>query len=394
MLSKFQLLRYLPATIALVTFVVSAIASGALIWHLEMTRFQNVKTQVASHIAIHAQAIQSHIEHALSVTYTLATLVKQGDGHISDFNNLGTDILGRYPEISTLSLSPKGILRKIVPLDGNENAFGFNQLNDPFQSKEAIFARDSGTLSLSGPLNLSEGGTGFMGLMPVYLTSRHGVGKPVFWGFVNVAIRLPGILAFARLDELMKEGFDYELWRNNPETHQKQIVASTSKSLIEPVSASINVTNSQWTLSVAPVKGWGDEFSLMLQGFLGLSLSLLLAYFSKLLVKTQIRVEKSESSMLESEQQLRIAATAFESHEGIMVTDANQFIVKVNKAFTQITGYSAEEALGKTPKILNSGRHDAAFFKVMWESLNTKHYWQGEIWNRNKNGDIYPECHI
>ena len=92
-----------------------------------------------------------------------------------------------------------------------------------------------------------------------------------------------------------------------------------------------------------------------------------------------------------SEQERLIAATAFESQEGIMVTDANSIILRVNNAFTRITGYSAEEAIGKTPQFLNSGRHSKYFYASMWESINNDGAWEGEIWNRRKSGEIYPE---
>ncbi|WP_273143944.1 putative bifunctional diguanylate cyclase/phosphodiesterase [Ferrovum myxofaciens] len=91
------------------------------------------------------------------------------------------------------------------------------------------------------------------------------------------------------------------------------------------------------------------------------------------------------------DQELRIAATAFETQEGIVITDRDQHILRVNCAFTRLTGYSAMEALGKTPAILKSGRQDAAFYQAMWETLNRDKYWQGELWNRRKNGEIYPE---
>ncbi|MBU6995074.1 MAG: EAL domain-containing protein [Ferrovum myxofaciens] len=91
------------------------------------------------------------------------------------------------------------------------------------------------------------------------------------------------------------------------------------------------------------------------------------------------------------DQELRIAATAFETQEGIVITDRDQHILRVNCAFTRLTGYSAMEALGRTPAILKSGRQDAAFYQAMWETLNRDKYWQGELWNRRKNGEIYPE---
>ena len=88
---------------------------------------------------------------------------------------------------------------------------------------------------------------------------------------------------------------------------------------------------------------------------------------------------------------LRIAATAFESQEGISITDAEGIILRVNRAFTRITGYTSAEAMGRTHSILKSDRQSEAFYSEMWQSLLAQGSWQGEIWNRRKNGEAYPE---
>lgn len=89
--------------------------------------------------------------------------------------------------------------------------------------------------------------------------------------------------------------------------------------------------------------------------------------------------------------ELRRAATVFNNtDEGIVVTNAEADIILVNNSFTDITGYEPEEVIGKNPRIMQSGRHDVAFFKVMWGALKKNGQWRGEIWNRRKNGDIYP----
>ncbi len=88
---------------------------------------------------------------------------------------------------------------------------------------------------------------------------------------------------------------------------------------------------------------------------------------------------------------LRIAATAFESQDGISITDAEGTILRVNRAFTTITGYDADEVVGRTHRILKSGRQRESFYVDMWHSLLAEGAWQGEIWNRRKDGEAYPE---
>jgi diguanylate cyclase (GGDEF)-like protein/PAS domain S-box-containing protein len=92
-----------------------------------------------------------------------------------------------------------------------------------------------------------------------------------------------------------------------------------------------------------------------------------------------------------AEAELRIAATAFESQEGMVVTDPAGVILRINKAFTDISGYTAEEVVGQTPRLLKSGRHDDAFYVAMWASLASTGAWQGEVWDRRKNGEVYPK---
>jgi diguanylate cyclase (GGDEF)-like protein/PAS domain S-box-containing protein len=94
----------------------------------------------------------------------------------------------------------------------------------------------------------------------------------------------------------------------------------------------------------------------------------------------------------QAEEQRRLAATMFEeSNEGVLITDPQGVIQRVNRAFTVVTGYSEADALGHTPSMLASGRHEVGFYQDMWDRLVRTGHWMGEIWNRRKNGEIYPE---
>jgi len=92
-----------------------------------------------------------------------------------------------------------------------------------------------------------------------------------------------------------------------------------------------------------------------------------------------------------NEEALRIAAITFESNEAILITDADANIIRVNRAFEEITGYSSEEVIGKNPSMLSSGLQNAEFYKGMWAQLIKTGTWQGEIWDRRKNGQLYPK---
>ena len=92
------------------------------------------------------------------------------------------------------------------------------------------------------------------------------------------------------------------------------------------------------------------------------------------------------------EEELQLASMVYSNtSEAMMVTDERNRIIAINPAFSQITGYGMSEVSGKDPKMLSSGRHDADFYKIMWSEIRTTGLWQGEIWNRKKNGEIYPE---
>jgi diguanylate cyclase (GGDEF)-like protein/PAS domain S-box-containing protein len=106
--------------------------------------------------------------------------------------------------------------------------------------------------------------------------------------------------------------------------------------------------------------------------------------------KAMVIIGRDISARRQSEQELRIAAITFESQEGMLVADADGIILRVNAAFTAQTGYGADEVIGLKVGLLKSGRHDAEYYRAMWEALNNDGYWQGEIWNRRRDGEIYP----
>jgi diguanylate cyclase (GGDEF)-like protein/PAS domain S-box-containing protein len=97
------------------------------------------------------------------------------------------------------------------------------------------------------------------------------------------------------------------------------------------------------------------------------------------------------SHLARAEAELRVAAAAFESQQSMLITDARGVILRVNRAFTQATGYSPEEAVGQTPRLIKSDHHPPEFYAAMWQSLIATGSWQGEVWDKRKNGEVYAD---
>ena len=104
-----------------------------------------------------------------------------------------------------------------------------------------------------------------------------------------------------------------------------------------------------------------------------------------------ISIQRDITERKLAEEAQRIAAIAFDSQQGMFITDSNRVILRVNRVFTKVTGYTSEEAVGQSPSLLKSGRQGAAFYVEMWDSIKRSGTWQGEIWNRRKNGTVYPQ---
>ena len=261
--------------------------------------------------------LQLNINHALSATSALAALVRQGGGQVPHFEAVGAEILKLYPGIGAVQLAPAGVVRQVVPLAGNEKALGHDLLADSQRTKEAFLARDTGRLTLAGPFNLMQGGLGAVGRLPVFLPDAAGL--PAFWGFTSALIRFPAVLNTAGFADIERQGYQWVLWCTHPDTAQRQVIAASgADNLLAPASFGMTVPNGEWTFSIAPVAGWGDAAYQRNIMALGLFISLLVALLFGMLrhYPVRLRAEVQQRARSESEEALRIAATAFEAQQG------------------------------------------------------------------------------
>ena len=309
-------------------FIVAVVSAAALIWNTEKLRIQAERTKVVNIAGSYAHVLEQTIDRSLFSVYALAALVRKGNGKLSDFDDIAREMLPFYPGAS-LGLAPDGIVKSIIPLAGNEGAIGHDMLKDPARSKEAVLAKETGKLTLAGPFELKQGGIGAVARLPVYLDNARG--ERSFWGFTTVLIRFPETLEPARLSRLVSQGFQYELWRIHPDTGKKQIIAASSSSpLVDPAEESLGLPNESWTLSVAPVKGWGDPLGLSLKIALGLMFSLMLAYIATLMVKMNIHGSELEEQILIRTSDLEEKIAEQKQVENVLLASEKRFHTLVN----------------------------------------------------------------
>lgn len=310
----------------------------------------------------------------------------------------------------------------MVPVDGNERAFGYDISSNPRVAPVIFQAIDTAETLATGPVRLIQDINEQVGTAiyaPVYkkdlplqtVADR----RAAFSGFVATVFRVENdvraILAWLGRNQVQLLITIYDqgqlIYSNLPADYHRSL-QFTKLSKIKQ----IEFAGRRWQLHFFPSVEFFDQQQSAMSGWLllgGFLLSGLMAFGLLLLTGRTARVEElvtlrtldlsSSNQALnqeiairrQHENELRVAATTFESHEAIVVTDADGMILRVNKAFTDITGYSAEESIGRNPRMLSSGYHDAAFYQQMYQALARNNQWKGEVWNRRKNGDVYPE---
>jgi diguanylate cyclase (GGDEF)-like protein/PAS domain S-box-containing protein len=339
--------------VAYVVFLLAILASGMVVRLSEQRALGEQRANVVAQAEVHAYTIQRFTDRALSATYALAALVRQGHGRIANFESTAAQMLPYYPGVAALQLAPDGIVRHIVPLSGNEKAIGHNLLLDPKRDKEALLARDTGQLTLAGPFELMQGGgLAAIGRLPVFLDDH--TGRSSFWGFTTVLIRFPKALEEAKLNQLAAQGLGYELSRIHPDSGQKQVIASSSSTpLVDPITRAIAIPNGSWTISVAPVNGWGHPLGLVIKAAAALTLSLLLAYMANLLVRLRGHSRRLEVLVAQrtteiSAVRIRLQATFDAIPDMLWLTNAQGTYLDCNPMFERFYGAPKFDIIGKS----------------------------------------------
>lgn len=304
---------------------------------------------------------------------------------------------------------PMSAIVYLQPTDWrNERAMGFDMLSEANRRQAMEWSVIANEAVLSGPVRLLQETNdrpqmGAVLYAPIY-AGEGGFGSGhERWqrlrGWAYSPLRMGDLVASALNTVQNPDRVDAAVLLYDGDRPQPQRLLYDSHGLAaSPVLESITwmplqLANRSWLLGVQlSHRHHGlseDNRDLLLPGLLGICLSLLAALLTARLVTNHLSLQQALQREAQASRERALAAAVFDTTPvGIVVTDPNGMIVHVNQAFTQISGYSELEARGHKANLLRSGRHDIAFYQQMWEAIVQRGHWNGEIWNRHRNGQI------
>ena len=317
----------------LLTFLFLFIICSILVTMVVRNRMDVEKLQMDNVILETSYIIHEVISENLYYTKSLAALVIQGDGTVQNFHETADALMENDSIIANFLLAPDGIVSDVYPYEENIAVLGLNLLDASEQegNLEAILAYEMDDLVIAGPFLLRQGYMGLVGRYPVYLDKETENSK--FWGLVSVTLKFPQALDNAGLSLLEYHGYVYELWRINPDTGGKQVIAGSYERISDDtlhVERPIYIHNAEWYLRIYPTAPWYMQYETWIFIFAGLCISFLGA------LTVQYNTKLKRSKITEANE--FISAIYDEAPIGMNVFDENYNFIDFNDHLVRILG--------------------------------------------------------
>lgn len=345
--------------LSVLVFIIGAIVVITLGYNAKKSQDELNRSKVELNATTCAQRIQLDIMRGINITNTLEQVIISDDGEIQKFSEIAEDMMTDY--VQSIQIAPNGVVTEIYPSAGNE-AGKIDLIHDKDRGKISCYARDNNVITMQGPFNLNQGGSGIAIRNPVYLTDSNG-GKE-FWGFAIVIIRVPEIFS-ETIDGLSKFGYDLRLSKTaSPWDQTYQEIYSNGTGMKDAASYEFDLGDSRWKLEVEPQNGWNSNQSLYFILVFGFLLLLLISgLIAVILSFREAKASEAQTARLNRElqealEQANVASAAKSRFISSMSHD-------IRTPMNAIMGYTAI-ALTKEPepdvkdclkKINNSANH-------------------------------------
>jgi PAS domain S-box-containing protein len=322
------------------TGLVVFLAAALLTQFLAYQRYLITEEANRQHIVEETDAVKDRLKYALSyslsATKTLAFIVEEY-GIPENFDRVAKEILESNKYIDALELTDGGKITHVYPLEGNEQAVGFDVLADPKNVSQANKAIETRALFFGGPLKLQQGGVGIVGRLPIFKDNR-------FLGFSVVLIKLNTLLKAAGIDSVDNTRYAYQLAKVNPSTQEEEFFWTSSGDFNTRQSAYVEVPNGEWKLYVMSKEN-KNFFDAVIYSLLGLVLSITAGFYARALARQPIKlnslVKEKTRQLASSEKYFR--SLIEKSTDAIVLIDGKENILYQSPRTENITGYSLEE---------------------------------------------------
>ena len=260
-----------------------------------------IRSRAELNAVTYADHMKADIVRGIDITNTFEQIVISENGKISMFSKVAENMMADY--IQSIQIAPDGVVTEIYPEDGNE-AGKIDLIYDKERGKISCYARDNDVITMQGPFSLKQGGTGIAVRNPVYVEQKNG--ERTFWGFTIVIIRVPDIFADS-IKSLTDFSYEYKLSKSiAPWDETYEEVYGSVVEMIDPVTYTFELGDSQWVLEVMPENGWNSNEKLYRLWGCGLLIVLLLTGFVFMIMLLH-RTQESENTVVELNKKLQKA---------------------------------------------------------------------------------------
>ena len=260
-----------------------------------------IRSRAELNAVTYADHMKADIVRGIDITNTFEQIVISENGKISMFSKVAENMMADY--IQSIQIAPDGVVTEIYPEDGNETG-KIDLIHDKERGKISCYARDNDVITMQGPFSLKQGGTGIAVRNPVYVEQKNG--ERTFWGFTIVIIRVPDIFADS-IKSLTDFSYEYKLSKSiAPWDETYEEVYGSGVEMIDPVTYTFELGDSQWVLEVMPENGWNSNEKLYRLWGYGLLIVLLLTGFVFMIMLLH-RTQESENTVVELNKKLQKA---------------------------------------------------------------------------------------
>ena len=382
----------------------TALAAAAIVFAIVLFIDSNERKQITRdehlHVIERLSATRSRLEAAINIpvstTRAIAVIyAAHSDMPGHEFAKLAAQAKVFSPSIIDIVLFRDTVISHVYPREGNDNLIGVDFRNVPAQWSTFQNMMATQQPQVAGPLKLLErdASEAVVVRIPVYRTDP-GSGNKHFIGAVGAPFRFASLLREAGLPDIEQtlhvairgrdgKGSSGEIFYGDP-----QVFA------MNPILQKVSLPGGEWEIAAYPRSGWGavSQTAYVIR-LLGLVICLLAAFWAYEMTRhLQLRTE-NEQRLRESEARLRLHDSALNvAANAIVITDREARIIWANRAFTQLTGYAFEDAVGRhCGELVKSGHHDRQFYEEMWQTILSGGVWHGELINRRKDGSLYHD---